>query len=157
MEEALDWGLDKRQSKEELDKLRALVDECWEESQEIKRAEDELERRRAEVSSKEKTVKEVLEASGLTMFAGTSCVYSLKEEQGIKGPETESDWAEFKAWMLAKYPEAYESFFKMHLGSLKAFVKKEIALEQERGVECPSIPGIPAPEPFVLLKSKVKK
>lgn len=155
MTEEMNWNLEG--SGAELDKVRCLADECWAERQRIKDTEAELERSKKEIAVKEAIIKEALEAAGLTAFAASLCIYEMKEEEGVAGPESDEDWVKFKGWMKEKYPEAYEGFFKMHLGSLKAFVKKEMVIARDKGETDFSIPGIPAPKPFVLLKPKARK
>lgn len=154
--EEQDWGLDKTKTTEQLTELKGLVDQCWVERCAIDKINAELKLKEKELAKKEAIIKEVLEAVNIESFNGTDCTYSLKEESGERGPLNDEGWAEFKGWMKAKYPDAYESFFKMHLGSLKAFVKKERGLAAEKG-EGLSIPGIPEPQPFKYVKAKAKK
>lgn len=166
MEEKMDWELDKKTSSEQLQQLRVLIDECWAERKEVDAEEEKIKARMEVVTRKESVIKEILEAAGLDSFPGTECVYSLKEEKGIGGPSNDEEWDRFKGWVKEKYPKAYETFFKMHMTSLKSFVSKEYAIAEKkaeeakaRGEEVPkfSIPGIPEPKPFNLLKPKAKK
>lgn len=152
-----DWGLDTQQTTEQLEQLRVLVDECWEEELAIKAEEAKIEQRKQQLSKKQKVVKEVLEDAKLDSFAGTNCVYQLKAEAGIYGPESDEAWLEFKGYIRKNFPPAvYESFFKMHLGSLKSFVKKEFDKLEEKGLPL-VIPGIPEPKPYTVIKAKAKK
>lgn len=147
----------KAATKEQLEHLRKLVDECWTEQTAIETVEATIKLRKESLTKKEKVIQEILEAVGMKVISGTSCEYFLKETDGESGPQTDEDWAAFKGWMKTTYPKAYEGFFKMHMGSLKAFVKKERELAAERGDEAFSIPGIPAPAPYTYIKSKAKK
>lgn len=153
----LDWGLKKEPTKEELKQLRELVDECWQERKEIEAEQEALDARTKAVTKKEAALKEVLEDAGMEIFHGTECIYTIKEEHGERGPESDADWMLFKGWMKEKYPDAYEGFFKMHMTSLKAFVKKERSLAEDKGEEGFSIPGIPEPSPYTVIKAKAKK
>lgn len=161
----MDWGLDKKTPKETLEQLRLLIDKCWNERIAVKTETDKLEARLKVVIADEQLIKELLESAGLPSFAGTACVYELKDEINISGPQSDEDWEKFKGWVKEKYPKAYDTFFKMHMGSLKSFVGKELAIAEqkaaeakERGEEVPKfvIPGIPEPKPFTLLKPKKK-
>lgn len=152
----MDWDLNKEKSIDQLAELKGLVDECWTRRCALEKIEANLKLEEKELAKKEAIIKEVLEAVGVDSFNGTECTYALKEESGERGPLSDEGWVEFKGWMKAKYPETYESFFKMHLGSLKAFVKKERALAAEKG-EGLSIPGIPDPQPFTIIKARAKK
>lgn len=147
----------KAATKEQLEQLRKLVDECWAEQTAISAAEATLKLRSDALAKKEKVIQEILEAVGMKVISGTNCDYFLKETDGEAGPQSEEDWAAFKGWMKEKYPAAYETFFKMHMGSLKAFVKKERELAAEKGDEAFAIPGIPAPAPYTYIKAKAKK
>lgn len=155
--EEMDWGLKKEATKEQLTALRAFVDECWIEQKRISEEEAKIKLAKEALAKREATLKEMLEAAGMKAVSGTDCEYALKEEESEAGPQSEEDWAAFKGWMKAKYPKEYETFFKMHMGSLKAFVKKERAIAKDKGQETFTIPGIPAPSKYSYLKGKAKK
>lgn len=154
----MDWGLKEKQAAavEQLASLKKLCDECWQEQCDIDAEEAKIAERKRALAGREKLIKDLLEEAGLDTFAASDCVYSIKEEAGIAGPASPEDWEAFKSWMKDRYPDAYEGFFKMHMGSLKAFVKKERDLAIKRGDD-PHIPGIPDPEPYQKLKAERKK
>ena len=153
----MDWDLGKKTSITELERIRTMVDDLWRKRGEIEDVEEEVKKSKAELAERERELHEILVDAGMTQFEGTYCVYKLREDAGVRGPQSDADWLAFKGWIRERYPEAYESFFKMNLTSLKAFVKKEFEGATKRGEFGFVIPGIPNPSPYQYLKPERKK
>lgn len=152
--EEMDWGLNKEADAQTLERIKILAEECWRERQAIKEESDRLKERAAVVGKKERNIQELLELAKLESFEVPNIVrYEIKEDAGILGPQDDEALREFKKWYAERNPDGFDSFFKPHAGSLKAFLKKE-KMRFDAEDKPFEIPGIPPPKPYRYIKAK---
>jgi hypothetical protein len=145
---------EKQMNEATLELCRQLAYTAWAIREDIKEKEKEINQLNEIVSQKERELQGILELANVDEFVATDCRYYLKHELGVRPPQSEDDWLVFKAYMKEKDANAYESFFKMHVTSLKAYVKKEIELAEADGNFDLRIPGLPPFSPYTYVKPR---